>query len=438
MQTYKSINKNVLSAMLIAMTLFFSACSEDSGGTYPPSSDANITISGTVVDHDTNVSIEAAQVTVVNIQTQENALDPFYTLIDGKYSFDLPTGTYEVRVQAQGYEASPPAGVIGIPIAETTTFDVGLDALFGSFGSLKIDLVDYTNSVGALVILKGQSSLEEYIAISSIGGALMMYNLPVEDYNISIKTVGHTTYTSDNNVSITAETESVVDYINLEAIPGVTVSGVVSFQAIENGDVDVSLTDPETGVAIPGTNVLTSAGNYSMVSIAPGTYIIRATYSIDGYVVDPDNIIKLGEPKVTVAGVAIEADTIVVTGAVALTSPIAEANGIAVEVNTTLPTFNWVDYSSTSDYVVEVVNASGDVIWGGFEENLTKKVVVDSSLTTIEYNDDGQATEELVNGKYYRWKIYASKDVSVTQDPLGWKLISSSEEAQGVFKVVLP
>ena len=123
-----------------------------------------------------------------------------------------------------------------------------------------------------------------------------------------------------------------------------------------------------------------------------------------------------------------------VTGAVALTSPISLSNGTAVEITTLTPTFEWVFYNSASDHVIEVINQSGDVIWGGFEENLTKKVVIDK--LDVPNNSIDYAGPVLEYDKYYRWKIYASKDDS--QEPLGWKLISSSEEAQGVFKVVAP
>jgi hypothetical protein len=126
-----------------------------------------------------------------------------------------------------------------------------------------------------------------------------------------------------------------------------------------------------------------------------------------------------------------EAD-IDVTGAVALNSPKTETAGLTAEVATATPTFSWTDYSSTSDYVIEVVDVDGNTIWGGFDENLTKLVYVDAPGTSIVYS--GPALED---GAIYRWKVYASKDVSVQQDPLGWKLISASEEAQGVFKVIL-
>ncbi|UFS63085.1 hypothetical protein LOH54_02920 [Sulfurimonas sp. HSL-3221] len=65
------------------------------------------------------------------------------------------------------------------------------------------------------------------------------------------------------------------------------------------------------------------------------------------------------------------------------------------------------------------------------DENLTKLIDMDSSVTSVEYN----GTTALQDGAIYRWKVYASKDDS--NETIGWKLISASEEAQGVFKINL-
>jgi hypothetical protein len=124
-----------------------------------------------------------------------------------------------------------------------------------------------------------------------------------------------------------------------------------------------------------------------------------------------------------------EAD-IDVTGAVTLNSPKTETAGLTAEVATATPTLSWTAYPSTSDYVIEVVDVDGNTIWGGFDENLNKLVNVDDSVTSIVYS--GPALED---GAIYRWKVYASKND--VQELVGWKLISASEEAQGVFKVTL-
>ena len=97
------------------------------------------------------------------------------------------------------------------------------------------------------------------------------------------------------------------------------------------------------------------------------------------------------------------------------------------------PTFTWEAYPSSTDYVIEVTDANGQLIWGGFNEARTEKnIVILASQTSIVYNSDGLATQELVSGRNYRWRIYASKDAN---NASGWILISSSEEQRGLIAV---
>ena len=81
---------------------------------------------------------------------------------------------------------------------------------------------------------------------------------------------------------------------------------------------------------------------------------------------------------------------------------------------------------------MEVVNESGEVIWGGFGADGTKKVA--TTGTTIGFNNDATATGALEVGRYYQVRVYASKDDQ--QQPSGYKLISSTEALRGVFRVV--
>jgi hypothetical protein len=104
----------------------------------------------------------------------------------------------------------------------------------------------------------------------------------------------------------------------------------------------------------------------------------------------------------------------------------------------TAQTFAWNPYSSTTDYVIEVMDAdTGNVIWGGFTGMGTatpaKNIVIPSSQTSIAYNSDGLATAPLVVGKTYRWRIYASKDDA--KSATGWSLISMSEDQMGLITI---
>lgn len=419
--------------LLLLTPLLLVNCSCDDDDPAPP---PTIDISGTITSSANGMALENAQVKIVNVETQQYELDPAITDKTGMYAFTVPTGSYEIRAAAQDYMPSPLDGVAGIPLSTTQTYDVALNPITaGPYGWLNIQLVGYSQSSGALVIMKDASTLKSYTAVTSSSGSIIMYNLPAGDYGLTIKSVGHATYTSTSNITISDGVETLVNNITLTAIDGFTVSGTVTFLAVENSEVDVSLTDKETGAVIPGTNVNTVSTNYTMSGIAPGSYYIRATYNIDGLVVDPDSIVKFGEPEVTVVAADMPGQDIDVTGAVTLSSPIVQTDGTPAEVATLTPTLSWVKYPSTTDYVVEVLDINGNVIWGGFADdaNHTKQVVtVNNSIT---YNNDAMG-QVLVDGEVYRWKVYASKDDNTP--PTNWSLISSSEEAQGIFKVVLP
>ena len=90
------------------------------------------------------------------------------------------------------------------------------------------------------------------------------------------------------------------------------------------------------------------------------------------------------------------------------------------------------------DYVLEVVDESGSTVWGGFDlAGLPKVSLPKADPITVGYNFDGSATlATLEAGRYYQLRIYASKDDNTA--PLLFKLISSTETLDGVFKVESP
>ncbi|HEY4789303.1 MAG TPA: hypothetical protein VIH57_24805, partial [Bacteroidales bacterium] len=212
------------------------------------------------------------------------------------------------------------------------------------------------------------------------------------------------------------------------------VSGSVSFLATNNGEVDVTLTNPLTKETIPGLVTKTQGGTYNIAKVPDGTYIVRASYVNDSYVVDPDWILKNGEPMVTVAGNTIT-QNFSVTGAVRLVSPTNDSTTTKpIEVTGSTPTFTWLAYSSTSDYVIEVSDINGNVIWGGFAKNgatITKNISIPKGQFSIVFNSDGNASSTLKSNNTYRWRIYSSKDDNSSST--GWKLISVSEEQRGLF-----
>lgn len=124
------------------------------------------------------------------------------------------------------------------------------------------------------------------------------------------------------------------------------------------------------------------------------------------------------------------------TSAVILKTPTNEMSTTVPVATSATPTFQWTAYASTSDYVIEVTDAStGSVVWGGFTNNggaIAKKIIIPSNTTSIIYNADGNATSDLISGKVYRWRIFASKN---NVQSGSWNLIAASEDQEGLIKV---
>jgi hypothetical protein len=148
---------------------------------------------------------------------------------------------------------------------------------------------------------------------------------------------------------------------------------------------------------------------------------------------DPQQFAQNGDPIINVTGNPITYD-IDITNSVSLISPTNDATErIPVSANNS-PTFSWTPFEDASEYVIEVSDAYGNVIWGGFGDNWSSKnIVIPATQTSITFNSDGNATANLESGEVYRWRIFASKDN--IESPIGWELISMSEDYVGLILI---
>jgi hypothetical protein len=205
---------------------------------------------------------------------------------------------------------------------------------------------------------------------------------------------------------------------------------------------DISLVHPITKETIPGLSqnvAYSSSLTFSFSKVPDGDYIVRASFANDYIIMDPDHIAKFGDYKVTVSGGTPSPSTVAITAtsAVILSSPTNAMSTTEPTAASSTPTFSWSAYPSTSDYVIEVVDAStGLVVWGGFTgtgTSITKNITLSGSTTSVTYNSDGNASiASLVSGKVYRWRIYASKNQVAAP---GWGLIAASEDQMGLIKI---
>lgn len=420
----------LVASLTFAMVL--ASCSKDDDG---PAGPTTGTLKGTITDAVTAGGLAGVRIIIFNANSNAPIGALFGTDAQGNYSVEMSPGTYFLKLSRQGYDDLPPRGISPFPLnvtaGQTTTYSVSMfpSGVAGG-GYISGRVTSGTASVpGVLVVV--DDTVSGYSSITGADGVYYVFNIPPGAYGVKAWLAGQNS--TDTTVNVVSNTET--PNVNLRLTGGTAgaVTGQITFLATTNIEVDVALTHPRTRETIPGLNTVTINRIYNIINVPNGTYLARATYANDTKVVDPDWIIKNGEPYVTVAGGSVSRP-FSVTGAVELLSPTNPATSTQPVMADSIPQFSWQAYSSANHYVIEVINSRGTVIWGGFENNWTvRKVLIPSSQTSIVYNADTTATEQLIRGQVYRWKIYASKNDA--QEPLGWKLISVSEDQRGLIRI---
>ena len=390
-------------------------------------------VRGIITDGTSSEVLSGVRVVLFDANTNQATGDIFTTDVDGIYSFTIAGGNYFINLTKQGYADIPTKGVSASPFTITNGSELDNPVQMFTNGetnigwiSGKLTSADAPVGGSLVVAVNGTNGIS---TISDSEGNYVIYNVPMATYTVKAWSAG--VNSPEVSAAVTANTETSEVNLAISSTVGSAVSGAVTFLATANIEVDVALTHPITEEAIPGLSTMTSGGTYTLENTPDGEFLARASYANDGIVIDPDWIVKNGEPFVTVSG-GNATRNFSVTNAVSLVSPTNDASSTNPVTSSSTPTFTWTGYSSTSDYVIEVTDANGNVIWGGFNADWTiKNITIPSSETTIMFNSDGNATEALMSGKIYRWSIYASKNN--VQSATGWELISVSENQRGLI-----
>lgn len=396
-------------------------------------------VTGTVLDGQTDAPLTDASIIIFN--ADDNA--PLTTVTsgaDGTFRAEIVPGNYFIKARRQGYMSVPPTGISAVPfnllVGETYVQDVQLFASEpGNAGLISGRVTEGGNGVAGILVV-AEDGTNAYSAVSDADGNFTIFNVAAGSYDVSGWGAGYNS--SVASASVTADTETTGTDLSLTSGATGSLSGQVRNLATENKDVDVALIHPLTRETIPGLTGRTSSQAYTITNIPNGDYIARATFENDSRVMDPDRIFKFGEPAITVTGAAqvIDFD---ITNSVSLLEPgNAAGTTVPAEITSTTPTFSWTPYSSASDYVIEVTDATtGTVIWGGIDKSgalPSKNIVIPSNQTSIAFNADGSASASLEAGRVYRWRIYASKNDQNAET--GWTLISASEDQQGLIRII--
>ncbi|HEY0744806.1 MAG TPA: carboxypeptidase-like regulatory domain-containing protein [Chryseosolibacter sp.] len=421
--------------LVVVLSLLFSCSKDDPRPTTGK-------LRGQVGDALTASALKDVKVIVFNADDNAPTEHSLITDTNGNFEINLPPGNYFLKFYKQGYQAVPSPGMDAVPFSIEVggTNDQSTQMLPSenmNTGFISGVVGTPAGVGGALVVAEDLANNRAFSSVSSHDGRYTIYNVPVGSYKVKAYLKGYSSNGVDASATLNGETTNVT--IALSASASGQLSGTIRNLATGNKDVDISLVHPLTRETIPGLSTQSSNLAYTIANIPDGSYIARATFKNDERVMDPDRIAKFGEPVVTFNGNNWLQLTFDITGSITIGSPTNEATTTKpIDASSTTPTFSWTAYSSTSDYVIEVTDAStGAVVWGGFDRSGSlpvKNIVIPSSQRSIQFNADGSAAiTSLIPGRVYRWRVFASKNDQGSAT--GWVLISASEDQRGLFKV---
>ena len=441
-------NTHFFAALALSLATLLTACG-GGGSSGAPSLPPPGVISGTVTSGSPAVALSGVSVIVFNANTNAPAAATVLTDVNGKYSFSLQAGSYYVKFNKQAYNPVPASVLLApVPMAVASGVITPNNVLMTASALLNTGWISGKVSIGGTgvpgVLVAAEATGVAYTSFTDNSGNYTIFNVPAASYGMKAYIKGFSSAAATATVTSGAATSS-----NLSLTAGALAAVPVNFNLIAQTGVTtpaamvVSLVHPVTRETIPGMSLIqafSSSMSYSFSNVADGNYFVRATFANDTIVVDPDYIVKFGEPSVTVSSAVATPNPVQITatGAVGLSSPTnALTSTVPVQVTGTTPTFSWNSYPSSSDYVIEVMDAStGTVVWGGFSgmgtATPTKNIVIPSAQTSVVYNSDGLASAALEVGKTYRWRIYASKNQTAAP---GWGLISMSEDQMGLITI---
>jgi hypothetical protein len=401
----------------------------DKGVATPPPTGVKIMVKSSI---DTSL-VNGANVVLYNANSGE-ALMRAESGSDGIAEFtNLTEGSYYARIAAQGYKELPIGNVSPIPFQilkyEVSQQTFYMDTLQGTFGTID----GYVDPAQAGFLVVASSAVNgDLHSYSGPDGYFAIFNVPFNTYSVyAVKSGFNATDTALVNLTSGAPDANV--QLAMSQTSGSTLTGMVTFLAVENGTVDVSLLDKNALSVVSGlTTTINTDRNYTLNNIPNGEYTAWASYKNDGYVMDPDWIFKNpGALDVSIYSQSTLQLDFSVTGAISIVSPTNPDDEIIPALaDSNDPLFVWNPYPQAKEYIIEVKDMNGNIVWGGFDENgIIRHAQIPRTYSSIRFNFDGSAAAELQSGQVYQWKIYADDDIL----PNVQTLLSSSEDLKGLF-----
>ncbi len=421
--------KALLLSLMLSSLLFYQ-CSEDNIVEPDPTTVMQVIVKSSA---DSSV-IAGANVVLYNANTGESVSRTF-SGNDGIAKFDnISAGNFYSRISAQGFNEVPQGSVNPVPFSvssgQTFSQTYYMDELQGTFG--KIEGTVTPNLSGFLIVATSSGMNTEYHTYSGPDGYFVLFNVPYESYAVDAIKSG---YQSANQpqVTLSSGSSSASVQINVNQITGSTLTGKVTFLAAQNGIVDISLLDKISYSVVNGlTAMIDTSRDYAINNIPAGEYVAWASYENDDYVMDPDWIFKNpGALNVSFSTDTPKVRDFSVTGAINIVSPTNPANSITPALaDSVVPTFHWIAYPQTKEYIIEVRDINGNLIWGGFTASgEIRHSQIPKEWNSVEFNFDGSALLQLNSGEVYQWRIYSDDDATQNVQTL----LSSSEDLMGLF-----
>ncbi len=421
--------KTLLLSLMLSSLLFYQ-CNEDSSVEPDPPTVIQVIVKSSA---DSSV-IAGANVVLYNANTGESVSRTF-SGNDGIAKFDnVSAGNFYSRISAQGFNEVPQGSVSPVPFSvssgQTFSQTYYMDELQGTFG--KIEGTVIPNLSGFLIVATSAGMNTEYHTYSGPDGYFVLFNVPYNSYEVDAIKSG---YQSANQpqVNLSAGSSSAKVQINVNQITGSTLTGKVTFLAAQNGIVDISLLDKISHSVVNGlTAMIDTSRNYTINNIPAGEYIAWASYENDDYVMDPDWIFKNpGALNVSFTTDTSKVRDFSVTGAINIVSPTNPPNSITPALaDSVVPTFYWNAYPQTKEYIIEVRDINGNLIWGGFTASgEIRHTQIPKEWNSVEFNFDGSALMQLQPGNIYQWRLYSDDEATAGVQTL----LSSSEDLMGLF-----
>jgi hypothetical protein len=420
----------IILTIILLSTSLFQNCSEDKSTQPDPPAVINIIIKSS----SDSLSISGANVVLYNANNGE-AVSRTFSGSNGTARFEtMSSGNFYVRISSQGFKEVPEGSISPVPFSVSSgqTFSqiYYTDALLGTFG--KIDGTVTPKLSGFLIVAKSSTTNAEYHTYSGPDGYFVLFNVPYDTYEVNAIKSGYQLAVHPQ-VTLSVSSSSVNVPVNVNQVNGSALTGKVTFLAAINGIVDISLLDKTSLSVINGlTTRIDVNRDYAINNIPAGNYVAWASYENDSYVMDPDWIFK----NPGALNISFPADTakilnFSVTGAISIVSPTnPPASIIPAPADSVIPTFYWDAYPQAKEYIIEVMDINGNLIWGGFTESgVINHSQIPKEWNSVEFNFDGTALSQLNSGDIYQWRIYADDDAV----PNIQTLLSSSEDLMGLF-----